>query len=62
MRDFLSGAVAALLGALAMWVACAVSLALDDAKAVPVYIAHDCDGAGGDLWATDESDFPTMIL
>lgn len=25
----------------------------------PAFIAHDCLGAGGDLWATDESDFPT---
>lgn len=23
-------------------------------------IAHGCDKAGGDLWAVDESDFPTQ--
>ena len=26
---------------------------------VPHLIAQDCEGAGGDLWAMDESDFPT---
>lgn len=25
----------------------------------PLFIAHGCEGAGGDLWATDISDFPT---
>jgi hypothetical protein len=25
----------------------------------PRLIAHDCAGAGGDLWASEESDFPT---
>lgn len=28
-------------------------------KPVPRLIAHRCDGSGGDLWAMDESDFPT---
>lgn len=23
------------------------------------YIGHDCQGAGGDIWAMEESDFPT---
>lgn len=25
----------------------------------PRLIGHGCEGAGGDLWAADESDFPT---
>lgn len=25
----------------------------------PRLIAHDCAGAGGDVWASEESDFPT---
>lgn len=25
----------------------------------PLFIAHGCEGAGGDLWATDITDFPT---
>ncbi|PAL23586.1 hypothetical protein [Sphingopyxis sp. GW247-27LB] len=25
---------------------------------IPKFIAHECDGAGGDLFAMDSSDFP----
>lgn len=25
----------------------------------PMWIGHDCEGAGGDVWAMDLSDFPT---
>lgn len=25
----------------------------------PRLIGHGCEGAGGDIWAADESDFPT---
>lgn len=28
-------------------------------RVVPLLIGHDCIGAGGDVWAMDESDFPT---
>lgn len=59
--DWLGRLVAALAGAAAMWIACAVSVsAYDTRRPMPALIAHDCDGAGGDLWAMDESDFPTM--
>jgi hypothetical protein len=29
------------------------------AHPMPIWIAHGCEGAGGDLWAMDLSDFPT---
>lgn len=29
------------------------------ARPMPVWIAHGCEGVGGDLWAMDLSDFPT---
>ena len=28
-------------------------------RPMPRLIGHGCDGAGGDVWAMDESDFPT---
>lgn len=28
-------------------------------EAGPRLIGHECEGAGGDLWAAEESDFPT---
>jgi len=30
-----------------------------DARPMPRLIAQGCQGAGGDLWAMEESDFPT---
>lgn len=33
---------------------------LEDRRPIPALIAHDCIGAGGDLWAMEESDFPTQ--
>lgn len=29
-------------------------------RAGPRLIGHNCQGAGGDVWAADDSDFPTM--
>lgn len=55
-----------LLAALMALVAATINLAQaqDDIRKAkdmsgPVFIAHGCEGAGGDLWATDISDFPT---
>lgn len=28
-------------------------------RPMPILIGHGCAGAGGDIWAMDESDFPT---
>lgn len=33
--------------------------AFDPVPAGPRLIGHWCAGAGGDIWASDESDFPT---
>lgn len=60
-------ALLAIMGAgLALWVVATIDfLALGGSVPAPrptitaEWIAHDCEGAGGDLWATDISDFPT---
>ncbi|PZQ19958.1 MAG: hypothetical protein DI569_16885 [Sphingopyxis macrogoltabida] len=56
----------ALCAALTLWVASTIDfLALGGGAPSPrptitaAWIAHGCEGAGGDLWATDISDFPT---
>lgn len=57
MRDYLTGALVAL-GAMAM------AAAIRDSRhsvesPMPRFIGHDCLGSGGDIWAMEESDFPT---
>ena len=49
---------AALLGFALTWTAWSAGErhALDNG---PRLIGHGCEGAGGDIWAADESDFPT---
>lgn len=37
-----------------------VMTAAQDDRPHPTHIAQGCNGAGGDLWAMDESDFPTQ--
>jgi hypothetical protein len=53
MSRFVIGALAGV--SLILSAQLAISQALPP---VPRLIAHDCEGAGGDLWAMEESDFP----
>lgn len=57
MRDYLTGALVAL-GAMAMAAAiCDIRHSVE--SPMPRLIGHDCLGSGGDIWAMEESDFPT---
>ena len=55
MREFILGMFA---GALALGVGQVYNGA--PATVQPRLIAQGCEGAGGDLWAMDKSDFPTQ--
>jgi len=40
----------------------ATAVAANDTRVTPRLIGHECYGAGGDLWAMEEDDFPTQCF
>jgi hypothetical protein len=59
-REFLGALLAGIgVGGLCALLVIAVAQNASPARPMPVWIAHGCEGAGGDLWAMDIRDFPT---
>lgn len=61
-RDYVTLALGMALGAVATLAAFNVAhdIPATVERAGPALIGHGCEGAGGDLWASEESDFPTQ--
>lgn len=65
MTDFKEGLVLGFIGgmSIAAGMVTGINLVQDcDTRPMPALIGHWCAGSGGDLWAMDESDFPTPCV